>query len=267
MVVIGSNNSAHDIAAALYEAGVDVTMVQRSSTLVVRSEVMAEVGLRGLYSESSLARGITVDKADLMFAATPFKLLARMQKPYFDKIREIDREFYVGLEKAGFMLDFGPDESGLFTKYMRRGSGYYIDVGASQLVIDGKIKLASGQVTELTEDEVVLATGARLKADMIVYATGFSSMHGWIADLIDQETADRVGKVWGLGSDTPLDPGPWEGEPRNMWRPTRQEALWLQGGNLHQARHYSLFLALQLKARREGIPTPVYDLQKVYHTS
>ena len=228
VVVIGSNNSAHDIAAALYEAGVDVTMVQRSSTLVVRSEVMAEVGLRGLYSESSLARGITVDKADLMFAATPFKLLARMQKPYFDKIREIDREFYVGLEKAGFMLDFGPDESGLFTKYMRRGSGYYIDVGASQLVIDGKIKLASGQVTELTEDEVVLATGARLKADMIVYATGFSSMNGWIADLIDQETADRVGKVWGLGSDTPLDPGPWEGEPRNMWRPTRQEALWLQ---------------------------------------
>ena len=35
VVVIGSNNSAHDICAALYEAGVDVTMVQRSSTHIV----------------------------------------------------------------------------------------------------------------------------------------------------------------------------------------------------------------------------------------
>ena len=61
--------------------------------------------------------------------------------------------------------------------------------------------------------------------------------------------ADKVGKVWGLGSDTTKDPGPWEGELRNMWKPTQQEALWFHGGNLHQSRHYSQFLALQLKAR------------------
>ena len=64
--------------------------------------------------------------------------------------------------------------------------------------------------------------------------------------------ADKVGKVWGLGSDTTKDPGPWEGEQRNMWKPTQQEALWFHGGNLHQSRHYSLYLALQLKARQEG---------------
>jgi putative flavoprotein involved in K+ transport len=267
VVVIGSNNSAHDICAALYEAGVDVTMVQRSSTLVVRSEVMAQVGLRELYSERSIARGITVDKADLMFAAIPFRLLARFQKPAFDKIREIDRDFYAGLEKVGFLLDFGADDSGLFTKYVRRGSGYYIDVGASQLVIEGKIKLAVGQVSELTEEAVLLETGARLPADLIVYATGYNSMNGWIADLIDQPTADRVGKVWGVGSDTPLDPGPWEGELRNMWKPTQQDALWLQGGNLHQSRHYSQFLALQLKARMAGVATPVYQRQNSHHST
>lgn len=61
------------------------------------------------------------------------------------------------------------------------------------------------------------------------------------------------------------DPGPWEGEQRNMWKPTRQEALWFHGGNLHQSRHYSQFLSLQLKARMEGIPTPVYGLQEVHH--
>jgi putative flavoprotein involved in K+ transport len=50
-----------------------------------------------------------------------------------------------------------------------------------------------------------------------------------------------------------------------MWKPTQQEALWFHGGNLHQSRHYSLYLALQLKARMEGIPTPVHGLQQVHH--
>ena len=77
--------------------------------------------------------------------------------------------------------------------------------------------------------------------------------------------ADRVGKCWGLGSDTRHDPGPWEGELRNMWKPTQQPGLWFHGGNLMQSRHYSLYLALQLKARQEGVPTPVYDLQPVHH--
>jgi len=72
--------------------------------------------------------------------------------------------------------------------------------------------------------------------------------------------------LW-VGSDTAKDPGPWEGELRNMWKPTQQEALWFHGGNLHQSRHYSSYLALQLKARMEGIPTPVYGLQRVHHLS
>ena len=66
--------------------------------------------------------------------------------------------------------------------------------------------------------------------------------------------ADKVGKCWGLGSDTPKDPGPWEGELRNMWKPTQQPALWFHGGNLHQSRHYSQFLSLQLKARHGRHP-------------
>jgi putative flavoprotein involved in K+ transport len=265
VVVIGSNNSAHDICAALYEAGVDVTMVQRSTTHIVRSEPLMEHGLGALYSEQAVENGVTTAKADLIFASLPYRILHEFQKPVYDKIREIDAEFYAALEKAGFQLDFGTDGSGLFMKYLRRGSGYYIDIGASQLIIDGKIKLVGGQVEEITENSVRLDTGVEVPADVIVYATGYGSMNGWVADLIDQETADRVGKVWGLGSDTPKDPGPWEGEQRNMWKPTQQEALWFHGGNLHQSRHYSQFLSLQLKARMEGIPTPVYGLQTVHH--
>lgn len=91
-------------------------------------------------------------------------------------------------------------------------------------------------------------------------------MNGWLADLVSPEIADRVGKCWGYGSDTPKDPGPWEGELRNMWKPTNVPNLWIHGGNLHQSRHYSSHLALQLKARMEGLETPVYELQPSHHT-
>lgn len=266
VVVVGSNNSAHDICAALYEAGVDVTMLQRSSTHVVRSDSLMEYGLGDLYSERAVAAGMTTAKADLIFASLPYRILHEFQKPVYDKIREVDADFYRDLDAAGFRLDFGADESGLFMKYLRRGSGYYIDVGASQLIIDRKIKLVGGQVQEITETGLRLEDGREIPADVIVYATGYGSMNGWVADLVSREVADTVGKVWGLGSDTPKDPGPWEGEQRNMWKPTRQEALWFHGGNLHQSRHYSHVLALQLKARQEGIPTPVYGLQEVHHT-
>ena len=267
VVVIGSNNSAHDICKALVENGIDTTMVQRSSTHIVRSDSLMEIGLGALYSEEAVASGMTTKKADLTFASLPYRIMHEFQIPLYDQIRERDKDFYDRLEAAGFDLDFGDDDSGLFMKYLRRGSGYYIDVGACELIADGSITLEHGEIDHLTERSVVLADGTELPADVVVYATGYGSMNGWAADLMGQDVADRVGKVWGLGSDTTKDPGPWEGEQRNMWKPTQQPGLWFHGGNLHQSRHYSLYLALQLKARYEGIPTPVYGLQEVHHLS
>ena len=265
-VVIGSNNSAHDICAALWENGADVTMVQRSSTHIARSSSLMELALGGLYSESAVQSGIDHHKADLIFASVPYKIMHTFHIPVYEEMKKRDADLYGRLEKAGFMLDFGEDGSGLFMKYLRRGSGYYIDVGASELVADGKIKLKSGVAIDRIEEHAVrFADGTALPADLIVYATGYGSMNGWAARLISKEVADKVGKCWGLGSGTTKDPGPWEGELRNMWKPTHQPALWFHGGNLHQSRHYSQFLSLQLKARMEGIPTPVYGMEKVHH--
>jgi putative flavoprotein involved in K+ transport len=268
-VVIGANNSAHDICADLVENGAEVTMVQRSSTHIVRSDSLMDLVFGGLYSEDALETGLTTDKADMLFASIPYKVMPSFHQPIFDAIKERDKDFYERLAKAGFMLDFGDDESGLFMKYVRRGSGYYIDVGASELIANGTIKLKSAPglgVERIEADAVVLNDGSRLPADLIVYATGYGSMNGWAAKLISQEVADKVGRCWGLGSGTTNDPGPYEGELRNMWKPTQQKNLWFHGGNLHQSRHYSLYLALQLKARFEGIDTSVYGLAESHHT-
>jgi putative flavoprotein involved in K+ transport len=232
----------------------------------VRSETLMDFTWKQLWSEDALERGITTEYGDLLNASFPYKLSAERARPIYERIREHDAKLYAAFDRVGFMYDFGEDGSGLGTKYARRGSGYYIDVGASDLVCDGRIKLRSRvQVTGLGETGILLSDGSEVPADVVIYATGFGSMNGWAARLISQEVADRVGKCWGLGSGTRNDPGPWEGELRNMWKPTRQEALWFMGGNLAQARFYSLILALQLKARQVGIPTPVHALQDVHH--
>jgi putative flavoprotein involved in K+ transport len=267
-VVLGSNNSAHDICAALWESGADVTMIQRSSTHIARSGTLMELALGDLYSERAIASGVTTEIADLIFASLPYRILHTFQIPVYEEMARQDKAFYDKLEAAGFMLDWGDDGSGLFMKYLRRGSGYYIDVGACDLIIDGSVRLRSGvSIAEIKPTSVMLTDGSELDADLIVLATGYGSMNGWAAELISQEVADKVGKCWGLGSDTTKDPGPWVGEQRNMWKPTKQDALWFHGGNLHQSRHYSQFLALQLKARQIGLETPVYGMPETHHLS
>jgi putative flavoprotein involved in K+ transport len=267
-VVIGSNNSAHDICADLWEHGADVTIVQRSPTVVARSESLMELAQGPLYSEDALAMGISTDIADLTVASTPHRIAPLRSIPVYEEIRRRDKDLYDRLDKVGFLYSFGEDGSGIHTAYIRRGAGYYIDVGACELVANGSIKLKSRvSVARLTETAVVLSDGTELPADLVVYATGYGSMNGWAAQLISQEVADKVGKCWGVGSDTERDPGPWEGELRNMWKPTQQEALWFHGGNLQQSRFYSLILALQIKAREAGLETPVYGLQAVHHLS
>ncbi len=268
-LVVGSNNSAHDIAAGLWEAGAaEVTMLQRSSTLIAPVPALEKLVFAGSYSEQALQRGITPEQSDMTIASIPYRLLPQWQKPIYDTMRVDYADLYTRLEKAGFLLDFGADDSGVFMKFLRRGSGYYLDVGASELVADGRIKLRSGvQIERLTPHTVVLSDGSELQADLVVYATGYGSMNRYLAELISPEVADKVGKVWGLGSETPKDPGPWEGELRNMWKPTQVENLWIHGGNLHQCRHYSLYLALQLKARLAGIDTPVYGLAPSFHAA
>jgi putative flavoprotein involved in K+ transport len=241
-------------------------MLQRSSSTVVRRPRSRRGA--GPYSEGALEAGLTTERADLLAASVPHRLLPIAAVEATKLMKEQNADFYRRLEEAGFLLDFGEDGTGVALKYQRRGSGYYIDTGASDLIIAGEIKLRTKvRIERMLPRSVVLSDGSELPADLVVCATGYGSMNGWAAQLISQEVADRVGKVWGVGSDTAYDPGPWEGELRNMWKPTHQPGLWFHGGNLAQSRHYSLYLALQLKARLEGITTPVYGMEEVHHLS
>lgn len=258
-VVIGANNSAHDIAADLWENDADVTMIQRSPTTVIKASALRELQDRGFYSEAAAESGLTTEDADLLASSLPFRAREAQDRLNCLAIQKADSVFYDRLRARGFLLDFGEDDTGIAGKYPRRASGYYIDVGASDLIANGEIKMRSGVgIARIEGNGVRLSTGEMLAADVIVYATGYGPMSQWAEMLIAKEVADKVGPCWGLGSDTAMDPGPWEGELRNMWKPTAQTSLWFHGGNLAQSRFHSLHLALQIKARMEGVNTPVF---------
>jgi putative flavoprotein involved in K+ transport len=258
-IVIGANTSAHDMCADLWRHRAQATMIQRAPTTVVRWQTLMDLGFSALYSEQALREGITTEIADHLFASVPYAVMPVEQRRIWAEIKRRDADFYAALTKAGFLIDFGEDESGLMMKALRRAAGYYIEVGASDLIIKGEIKVRSGvEVAEIRERSVVLSDGSELPADLIIFATGYHSLNTTAARLISPEVGAKLGPCWGLGSGTKGDPGPWEGELRNMWKPTAQEALWLHGGNLHLSRYYSKYVALQIKARQAEIPTPVF---------
>ncbi|KAL1967110.1 hypothetical protein VTN77DRAFT_3634 [Rasamsonia byssochlamydoides] len=240
-IVVGSCNSGHDIAQDFYEKGYDVTMVQRSSTCVISSESITEIGLKGLYDEN----GPPVDDADLWLWSLPSEILKAQQIKITALQNQRDAKTLEGLQKAGFKLDNGPNDAGLFFKYFQRGGGYYIDVGASQLIIDGKIKIKQGQeITQVLPHGLEFADGSQLEADEIVFATGYQNMRTQAREILGDEVADRIGNIWGFDE---------EGEMRTIWRRSGHPGFWFMGGNLALCRYYSRILALQIKALEEGI--------------
>ena len=109
--VIGSASSAHDVCVDLWENDAQVTMIQRSPSIVAKSESLMKFAFADLYSEEAVAGGITTEKADLMFASVPFRLMPQFQAPLYDAIRKADAEFYQRLSEAGFLWDLGADDS------------------------------------------------------------------------------------------------------------------------------------------------------------
>jgi putative flavoprotein involved in K+ transport len=255
VVVIGSNNSGFDMVQDLWEQGAaSVTMIQRTPSLVVSTKSVLDHGLGPLYSEHAPFHH---EDADLIATTVPYKLLIRDKWPQVTQtMKETDAELIQGLERVGYQFDYGFQGTGLFAKSATEGGGFYINVGCAELFVRGHVCVRYATVERLESEGVIIRDKITqreetLPADAIVYATGFATMDAWVERLCGSDVAQQVGRTWGLGlnHNARKDPGPWEGELRNMWKPTNVEGCWFHGGNLAQCRHYSRFLALQLAAR------------------
>lgn len=231
VLVLGTGTSAHDIAQHLHAHGAQVTMVQRSPTMVVNVEPSAQ-----LYDGLYLGDFDSIEDQDLINTSLPFALIAESHRRLTKKVAEIDRETREGLAAIGFRLSDGDNGTGWPLLYRTRGGGYYFNIGCSELLIAGEIGLIQFDAIEAFEsDGVRMADGRKLAADLVVMATGYETQGAMIGALFGEEVRERAGQVWGFNEKT---------EMANMWTPTGQPGLWFTAGAFSQCRIYSKFLAL-----------------------
>jgi cation diffusion facilitator CzcD-associated flavoprotein CzcO len=237
-LVIGTGNSGHDIAQDLHSSGATVTLVQRSPTLITNIEPSAQLAYAA-YNEG------TLEDNDLIATSMPLALAKRSHVLMTEESKKLDRDLLDSLERVGFKLDFGEGGTGWQFKYLSRGGGYYFNVGCSDLVAAGEIKLI-----QFSDIDCFVADGARMKsgetipADLIVLATGYKGQEHLVRKLFGEGVAQRVGPIWGFGEGQEL---------RNMYTRTAQPGLWFIAGSLAQCRINSKYLALQIKAIEEGL--------------
>ncbi|KIK68524.1 hypothetical protein GYMLUDRAFT_154489 [Collybiopsis luxurians FD-317 M1] len=253
VVVIGACTSAHDIAADYYLNGVDVTMYQRSSTYIMTTKAGWEVLFAGLYAEGALP----TDIADRMNASFTMGFMTHgFAQRATDVIAEKDKQICPrplldGLHKRGFRTNLGIDGTGFGMLAWTKASGYYLDVGASQMIVDGKIKLKNDSpLQSFTETGLKFEDGSELPADVVVYATGFGDARDVVRKVCGDEVADKCSRIWGLNE---------EGETYGTWKDMGVPGLWYALGNLALDRFHSKHLALQIKAIEEKKFGPRYS--------
>jgi cation diffusion facilitator CzcD-associated flavoprotein CzcO len=240
-LVIGAGVSGHELAHDLYEHGSDVTLLQRGATYVVTYESYHRYWST-LFTEDM---PYTPDFADQMTYALPSGRVDELNKQLVKLAAAADRTLLDGLEARGFKLEWGPDGTGIIGAHMSGKDAYQINIGASELLADGRVHLKQGvEVAEIRGSTVVFTDGSTLPdVELIVFATGYHQFWGHIKPALGP-AAERIDKAYGRAAD---------GEYANTWRRSAQPGLWFGTGFIRMARFYTRFTALLIKAIEVGI--------------
>lgn len=241
IVVIGCSTSGHDIAQDFVKCGArEVCMIQRNPIFSLSRAAWKTIML-GIWNMP----GLTTEDADLLSNSIPIPLVRTMSIGLTRIMAENDRMMLDGLTKAGLAVRTGEDGYGLADHQLITGGHYYIDQGASQMIIDGRIKIHRCEegVQKLGQNSVTLADGTCVQADVIVLATGYEKSILTIRKLMGDEVAD---KLRGFGS---LD---HEQERSGWWRPTGIPGFWFMTGSFTWCRQFSQKLALQIAHAVKG---------------
>ena len=232
VLVFGTGTSSHDVSQDLHANGANVTMVQRSPTMIVNLEPSAQLPY-ALYQE-----GPSTDDCDLIAISSPLSVLKKTHQILTKQSKKLDSKLLKKLEKIGFVLDYGEDNTGWQFKYLTRGGGYYFNVGASNLVADQKIKLIQfSDIKEFLSDGII-HNSKKLEYDSFIFATGYKGQEYMVKKFFGNEVANKVGRIWNFNSK--------KQELNNMFVKTNQQGLWFIAGSLAQCRIFSKYLSFQI---------------------
>ncbi|MBB5167546.1 NAD(P)/FAD-dependent oxidoreductase [Mycobacterium sp. AZCC_0083] len=238
VLIIGVGTSAHDVAYDMHRHGAEVTMAQRDSTTIVNLD-SANIPF------AEYSNGRPIEECDLL-SAQDFTnpLLIQLCMNLTKKTNELDGELLQQLRAAGMQIDSGEDETGYVMKLHRYRGGYYINVGASELIANHHIGLMQyDDIDTFVPSGLKLHDGTLIDFDAVILATGYLNQQANVANYFGPDTAAKIGGIIGLDE---------RGEYANTFRPTAQRALWFSGGGFASCRPYSRHLAIQIKAALNG---------------
>lgn len=131
-VVVGTANTAHDVAEDMVAAGmVSVTMIQRSPTYVLPAEYYEKV------QELSWNADFPTEIADQEMLTVPLAVIRLISMLVLHAMARAEPERFDALEKAGFKtVRYGDIIYQVFDRF----GGHYMDVGASAKIANGLVR-------------------------------------------------------------------------------------------------------------------------------
>jgi lysine/ornithine N-monooxygenase len=146
------------------------------------------------------------EEADIWSESLPFPVQFALNVHLTKRILAVDKPTLDGLTAAGFDIYKGIDAAAIVSLYYTRGRGYYIDVGCSRLIAEGKIKAhrSPDGIRDFKPHALVLADGTELEADVVVLATGYDNMRTTVREVLGDQVADRCKDVWDLDEEGEL---------------------------------------------------------------
>jgi cation diffusion facilitator CzcD-associated flavoprotein CzcO len=257
VVVIGSGTTAHDICQDFVEEGIDVTMIQRNSTFVMSSEAVAQIGL------PPPEEGLVFDDYILNFQSLPTFVLLGIMSGVAARMLQYDSQLIEGLDKTEFLVAKGEDGQSFFSRGIMRRGGFYINDGASDDIVSGRIKVmqCTQGVKHLTATGLVLADDRSIDADIIVLATGWKMFEDVKTEIMGENVARYTTRMWGVDDEGEQGsvsihtyPGSLHSNRfiQKVYRPTGHKGFWVAISNFIGSKIGAPLLALQIKAREEG---------------
>ena len=222
-VVVGTANTAHDVAEDMLAAGMHTTMIQRGRTSVFPIHHYQK------WSDPLYNPTVPIEEADRQIMAMPIAITRHASNFGTRKAANGETERFDALERAGFRVERYGD---LWQLLSDRLGGHYMDVGCSKKISDGLVRtfaqivvtsacsyLNSRQIkikgdaaiTGFTETGLEFGDGSKLDADIIVFCTGFShDVRGEAIQVVGPEIGERLDDYWSLDD---------EGELRGAYKP------------------------------------------------
>ncbi|KAJ7572838.1 dimethylaniline monooxygenase [Mycena floridula] len=232
VVVVGAGNTAADICQDLaFHKAASVTMVQRSRTAVRTLKAVSD-DLFKLYPDD-----VPIEISDLKHSSFPFGL----ERILIGETVDADKKLHDGLEKAGFKVN---RSTPYFVLIFERYGGNAIDVGCADRIIAGDVKIKHGvEPRGFTSDSLIFSDDSSLKADVVIWATGYHLITDSLRPLFGDDVIDQGGPIWGLDEENLI---------RGCYRTSGYPGFWYAGGGFDTGRTGSKALALSIKAQELG---------------